>query len=113
MKLIDHLVSLNATPIHRLEIYAQQALQNYREIQNFTNAKRIHVERDTSVVNIQPVGIENNIQNNYKIQEKLLYKSKTTIEEKETTIYQPKEFFFTSKRIKNTYNKGTQIDVLI
>lgn len=112
MKLIDHLTSFNAIPLNNQTLYSLQAIQNYREIQNLTQAKKTNLDRETSITNIQKSGIENNIQIAYqKIKETQKPTQKYNEETKIT--YEPVKFLFTNKKSKNIYSKGLNIDILI
>lgn len=111
MKLLDFQISLNSLPFQSYEINAQQAIQSYREMQSIAEARKINIQRENTVVDIQRTGIQNKIQNNYKITEKAFLK-----ELKERgNIDDSKEIFFTKPTVKKNKNfeKGLVIDFLV
>ncbi len=112
MKLIDHIISFNAQPLHNQTIYSLQAIQNYKEIQKLAEAKKTNLQRENTVTNIQKFGVENNIQTAYQ---KNLENEKPFSKSSERTkiTYEPLKFLFTNKTSKNIYLKGSKIDIRI
>lgn len=111
MKLLDFQISLNSLPFQSYELNSQQAIQSYREMQSIAEAKKINIQRENTVVDIQRSGIENKIQNNYKIMEKMLLKES----KEKKSINESYEIFFTKPIIKKNKNldKGLVIDLLV
>jgi len=109
MKIIDYLISLNSVPYIKQDIYTQQIIQTYKELQDINNAKKINIQREHSVSDIYKSGTENHIRISYKINEKYNQNSlRNSSVEKETY-----EISFTKFRFKKNYNKGSTIDIVI
>jgi len=109
MRVIDYLVSFNNVPQVHQQVYAQQAIQTYREMQEINNAKNINLMRDQTVVDIYKTGTENQIFNHYKAQEKNLTNTTKNQPLKKETY----EISFTNLRTKKNYNKGTTLDLVV
>ncbi|GIX43009.1 MAG: hypothetical protein KatS3mg129_2742 [Leptospiraceae bacterium] len=109
MRIIDYLVSFNGIPQISQDIYAQQIVQTYKEMQDINNAKKINLMREQTIVDIYKSGTENQILQNYRtIENKKEINQKKIILEKETY-----EISFTKFRFKKNYNKGNTIDLVV
>ncbi len=109
MRVIDHLVSFNNIPQVHQQIYAQQAIQTYREMQEINNAKTTNLMRDKTIVDIYKTGTENQIFHYYKSQEKNPTNPVKNPSLKKDTY----EISFTNLRQKKNYNKGITLDLIV
>ncbi len=109
MRLLDFQVSFNSLPQIGNDIYSQQIIQTYRDLQKINNARKINLQRDQSIVNIYQTGVENKIQDlKWTLgQKKEVYNKNQTLEK---NTY---EISFTTTKIKKNYNKGNFIDIVV
>ncbi len=110
MRFIDFQMSYNVLPQVGQDLYTQQVIQLYRDFQNHLNARKINLQREQTVVNLNEIGIQNKIMNQ---KSEFVYRKELGNNRESKNLEMTYEISFTKSKFKNKFDKGQTIDLIV